>query len=203
LRISNAVVPLPDGFHSAPRATECRSTLLVASLSSLARRGHRPAYERNIEPRDLMTIASAVAGVWLPMELALAHYRACDALDLSVQERLDLGAEVVTRTTSTLMGTVLVAAKSAGVVTVWSMLARYGHVYARNFHGGGATVTQTGPKDARIDVMGLPLASVPYFRIAYLGSLRAAVEFFATRAVVTEIQDACTATTLGFRALWV
>lgn len=200
---TETLVALPQGYRAAPMATGCRSTLLVASLGTLERRGYRQAYERHIHPSHLQTITSAVAGVWLPMDLGLAHYRACDALGLTVGEQLDLGAEVVTRTTQSLMGTVLIAARAAGAVTVWSMLAKFGQVYTRNFKGGGATVTRVGPKDARIDVLGLPLAAVPYFRMAYLGSIRAAVDFFAQRAVVAEIRQACSESTLGFRASWV
>jgi hypothetical protein len=200
---TQTLVPLPESYRGAPMATGCRSTLLVASLGSLERRGHRRAYERNIDPSHLEAITSAVAGVWLPMDLGLAHYRACDALGLTVSEQLELGAEVVVRTTQSFMGTVLIAARAAGAVTVWSMLAKFGQVYTRNFRGGGAAVTRMGPKDARIDVLGLPLAAVPYFRMAYLGSVRAAVDFFAQRAVVAEIRQACSDSTLCFRAPWV
>jgi hypothetical protein len=197
------IVPFPETLGRSPIVTDCRSTLLVASLGSIERRGHRPAYERNIGRTELEAISTLVAGVWLPIDLAVAHYRACDALRLTVQEQLDLGGEVVNKMHGTLMGTVLIAAKSAGAVTVWSVMTKLGQVFGRNFRGGGASVTRTGPKDARVDIVGLPLAAVPYFRVAYLGSIRAAIEFFSVRSVVTEIRESCTATTLGFRASWV
>jgi hypothetical protein len=200
---AQVIVPLPPTLQGAPLVTGCRSTLLVASLAAIERRGHRSAYEGKIDRKDLEAITSAVAGVWLPIELGLAHYRACDAMRLDVKEQLDLGAEVVTKTTHSLMGTVLAAAKAAGAVSVWSMFAKFGMVFTRNFRGGGVRVTRVGPKDARVEIVGLPLAEVPYFRVAYLGSLRAAVDLFSVRSAVSEMRDSCTKTTLGFRASWV
>ena len=62
--------------------TQFRSTWLTTSLAALKRRGLLPRYQEQLEPKYRVLIEEAVAGTWLPAAVAVAHYRAIDALGL-------------------------------------------------------------------------------------------------------------------------
>lgn len=180
------LVPFPESMAQHPVVLRFRSTLLVSSAQALQKRGHHERYlaQLSAEQRDAMT--SLVAGVWVPAETAIIHYGACDRLGLSSQEQLDLGADVVQMLQRTFIGTVLKLANTSAGVTPWVGLQKFAAIHGRMFDGGGACVVQTGPKDARVEIVGQPLASNGYFRTAYRGFIRAGCEFFAKRVFVNE-----------------
>ncbi len=61
-----------------------RSTLLLAVRSSLQENGHYDAYCDAIPPVQRVLILQTVAGVWIPIEVAMVHYRALDTLSRSL-----------------------------------------------------------------------------------------------------------------------
>ena len=197
------LVPFPSTLSREPAATHCRGTLVVASLQTLKRRGHYERYVQFVPPEHLTTIASTVAGMWLPIDVGMAHYRACDALELHVAEQLSMGGEVVHNLQRTFIGTVLKAAGSGAGITPLLGLQKFATVYSRTIKGGGARVIRIGPKDVRVEFVGLPFASVSYFRTAYRGFIQAGCEFFAQRVVVTELKSFLTQTTTAYRIAWV
>ncbi len=110
------LVPFPRTLADEPRVTHCRGTLLFSSRRTLERHGHVDAYRQHVAPEHELAIASSAAGSWLPVELAVAHYRACDALGMSVDEQLRLGASVVQHIQRTFIGSALrAAARGASV----------------------------------------------------------------------------------------
>jgi ribose/xylose/arabinose/galactoside ABC-type transport system permease subunit len=54
----------------------------------------------------------------------------------------------------------------------WIALGSQARIYDRMYLGGGVTVLRTGPKDAIVELHGLPLASYRYFCVAYCGYMR-------------------------------
>ena len=79
-------LPFPVERARVPLATSFRSTWLTSSLVSLRERGHYDAYLKEIDPAWRETVLSAVPGVWLPMGAAMAHYGACDRLEMPHDE---------------------------------------------------------------------------------------------------------------------
>ncbi|MCG8399680.1 hypothetical protein LWS67_24645, partial [Bacillus atrophaeus] len=82
-------------------------TLLVASRQTLKRHGHFDRYLAALSREHADAIASAFPAAWLPIELGVAHYRACDALALSVDEQVDMGGEVVRNLQKTFVGSLV------------------------------------------------------------------------------------------------
>jgi hypothetical protein len=197
------LVPYPASLGEEPNATHCRSTLLVASMQTLRRHGHYDRYATFLPPDHLHSVAAAGAGLWLPIERGIVHYRACDQLALPIDEQLVMGGEVVRELQRTFIGTVLRAAGSGVGVTPLAGLEKFASVYSRSIKGGGARVVRLGPKDVRVEFVGLPFAAIRYFRIAYRGFIQAGCEFFARRVVVAELDSYLTATTCAYRIAWV
>jgi len=197
------ILPFPAPEGSLGEATEVRSTLIASSIASLRKHLLYDRYESLLPPEHREIVLSTVAGVWLPMDVARAHYEACELLGLSMHEQVGIGMEVSAKIHETFLGTVLRMAKQAGV-TPWVLLSRGHQMYSRLFRGGGGIrVIQWGPKEARADIRGVPLFAIPYFRNAARGIYHAAVSLFCMQAYVQEIQREATPTRVALKVSWV
>jgi hypothetical protein len=177
-----------------------RSTWLLSSVKTLRSRG---LFERYLEllPREVHEpILGAVAGTWVDLEIAAAHYRACDALQLSVQEVLSMGESVGDAINGTFLRTVFHLARTAGV-TPWSALKQYAKLWERLFDGGDVEVDKLGPKEALVQMYGLPLFSIPYIRMATRGMHQTGFMLFCTKCYMTDVGS--TPTSHAYRAAWV
>jgi len=183
-------------------ASLARSTLLTASIESLRSRGLYDRYAVRLTEEQREALSTAIAGVWIPMGLAVAHYRACDSLRLCIGEQLDIALEVGQQMHGTFLGAMLRLAKSVGV-TPWAALAYSDKLYERLFRGGGIAVTRTGPKDARVDMVGNPLCDIEYFRVGVRGVYEAGLELFCSRVVTNEIPRRYIGLDMGIRISWV
>ena len=194
------LVPFPPRA-SIGKATACRATLLAGSQRALRDRGIFADYEKLLAPDHKDAVLHAIAGPGIPRDAALAHYEAMDGLGFGQREQMAIGADVFERVESSFFGTVLKLATGAGA-TPWLGLQHFGRIYDRIFDGGASEVVEVGPKDARIAIVGLPLARVTYFRNAYAGFIKAGCELFCKTAVVRTIPRLCSDTALGFRLSW-
>lgn len=195
------IVPFSHPRESTPLATKVRSTLIASSLQSLRRRNRFDAYLALLAPEIREAILEAVAGVWLPIEIGVAHYRACDALGLSATEQYAIGREVGERVHGTFLSAMVRAAKSAGV-TPWNAIAYTGKLYVRLFEGGDVCVVQLGPKEARCEMVQNAIVGIPYFRNAFRGLYAVGIELFCTKAYVQEVPRRSTDTSCILRMSW-
>jgi hypothetical protein len=182
-------------------ATQFRSTWLSSSLRSLRERELLDAYLRHLPPRHHEAVLAPVAGLWLPIEVAIAHYDACDALALSSVDVLAIGREATSRVHGTILSTFVRLARDAGI-TPWTALPRMHELWARIWIGGGVSVAKLGPKEARIEIAGWPCAASPYCRTALRGVLPGIVDLFCTKSYAREVQKLATETTLGYVLSW-
>jgi hypothetical protein len=195
------LVPLSAPRERLPPVTQFRSTLLTTSLKAIRDRGHGDRYLQILPPQHHDAVRACIAGVWLPIDLGLAHYAACNALGLSSEEQMAIGREVGLKIQGTFLGTVVKLAKAAGV-TPWLCLTQYQRLWDRLLVGGGVVLTKLGPKEARLECLGAELARIPYFRTAFRGLNESSCELFCSKAYVVEIKSLCTPTSLGYRIAW-
>jgi hypothetical protein len=182
------LVPFARPRTAIGLATEVRSTLLTASIEAIRKSGRYDAYLVHLAPGVREQVAFAVAGVWLPMSAARAHYAAIDALGIPDAEAVDNGSSVGSRLNGTFLGTAFKVAGEAGA-TPWVPLARAGTIVDRVFRGGGGLqVERLGPKEARVDLVGIPLCSSAYFRGALRGQIQAGCELFCRRCYARQIE---------------
>ena len=197
------ILPYKHPLGSAPIATHCRGTLLLASRRALERRGHFDRYVGHLSRADADALTTAIPAAWLPIDLGVAHYRACDALALPIDEQLEMGGEVVRNLQRTFIGSLVKAASTGVGITPVFGLQRFTTIYFRTIQGADARIVRTGPKDARVEFKGLPLSPIRYFRIAYRGFIQAGCELFARRVVVAELDSFVGETTCAYRIAWV
>lgn len=194
------VVALRHPRGEAPLVKRVRSALLLSSLRSLRTRG---LFDRYLErlPRDFHEpILGAVAGTWMDIQIAAAHYRACDALGLSVQEQVAMGGAVGDTVNGTFLRTLFQVARTAGI-TPWVALKQYTKLWERIFDAGDVEVDKLGPKEALVQMHGLPLFSIPYIRVALRGMHQTGFQLFCTKCYMTDLGS--TATSHAYRAAWV
>ena len=193
------VLPLPNGVGTS---SAVRSTLIQSSLNAL--RGRR-LYDRYLEhlPAEYHELVlRTLAPTWLPMRAAVAHYTACDALGLSELEQVDIGGAVGQHIQHSFLQTIARTSQNLGV-TPWIMLKQLHRLWDRTFVGGGCAVFKVGPKDARVDMHGLAIAGIPYFRNAWRGVFNVGLTIFSTRAFCKLIWSYGGPTTISYRVAWV
>ena len=195
-------LPFPMLRERIADGTHFRSTWLTASQAALRERGHGARYATLLAPEHKERILSIVAGLWVPMDVARAHYLACDDLQLPSQELVDIGMGAARRANATVLSIAFRLARGAGV-TPWTILAQIQKIWDRTSKGGGVAVWKLGPKEARIEVVGYPLAHIRYNRITFRGIVLAVVELFCKKMYVSEVPTQCSRRTLGFRLSWV
>jgi hypothetical protein len=195
------LVPLRVPRERLAPVTRIRSTLLLSSLQSLRARALFERYLAALEPDMHAPLLDLVAGVWVPVQVALAHYRACDALRLSADEQTAMGHDVSNRVQGTVLAVTARAARGMGV-TPWAALVQSPRLWDRVFGGGGGVeVRKAGPKDARVELMGLVLLDLAYFRHAYRGAFLAGLGLFCRRVYV-EVEEDRPAMSAVFRVSW-
>jgi hypothetical protein len=170
-------------------------------MSALRDKGYFDSYALALAPEHRDELLNAVAGVWIPVEVARAHYRACDALQLSPDAETELGRAVFERTGDTMFGTVLRLAKGVGV-TPWTLLPHLHRFWERGYDGGGLRVLRIGPKEARIDLIQCSLTEGRYFRNAVRGLMGSVVQLFCERAYLQEPPGPRALGAMSLRAQW-
>jgi hypothetical protein len=170
-------------------------------MASLRQAGHFDGYAAAIPEEHRDQLLQAVAGTWVPIDIAQSHYRACESLALSSETEVELGKSVFDRTGDTMFGTVIRLAKSTGA-TPWTLLPQLQRFWERGYDGGGIRVAKLGPKEVRIEVVQCALADSRYFRNAVRGLFGAVVQLFCSRVHVHEVSGQRLAGTFTVRAQW-
>jgi len=158
-----------------------RGTLILSSLKTLEERDLFDAYFQHLAPRSHNEIRALIAGAWYPIDLAIDHYRACEALGVTRAEQLALGKGVGQKQDRTLFQSILSLAKQAGA-TPWLPLSMLGKIQDRVFLGGALAVYKLSPKDAEIDLHGFSVLQFKYVQNAYCGMFQNTCESFCRKA---------------------
>jgi len=167
------------------QCSRVKSTLLVGSLRALRLRGHGDAYLAHVDPHVAETLSAIGVPQWLPIEVAEAHYSACDALGLSHDEMMKIGA-VVAPTAASGVRVILRAAATTGA-TPWTALERAPTYWGRMYDGSSLSVTKTGPKDATIVIRRNSLARYEYWRTGLRGIIVELARALSTAAFAREV----------------
>jgi hypothetical protein len=177
--VENEII-IPHAAVVVP-AHSVRSTLIQSSLKFIRERGHFERYLGLLAPEHRETIVGSLAPTWMPIAVGIAHYRACDELQLDAAELIAIGEAVGDRIQGTFMKTLVQTARVAGV-TPWLLFGRFDRLWGRIFEGGSVQVLKAGPKDIAIEVRGAQLSQFVYFRTAFTGVVRAGFKIVGVRA---------------------
>lgn len=178
-----------------------RSTVLIGSLASIRGSGRFDEYAARLTPTHRDLLFNLVAGTWVPMDVAYAHYEACESLNFTADQGVANGRATFDKTSGTLLGTVVRMAKEAGV-TPWNIFPQYQRFWSRGYDGNGVGVMKLGPKEARVNVVQNRLADVRYYRYALRGLVLGVTELFCRKAYITEKPGMHVPGAVSFRIQW-
>lgn len=89
-------------------------------------------------------------------------------------------------------------------MTPWTLLSRARPYWERSYRGGAIAAFRLGPKESRVEVVGHPLAEIPYWRTSFRGTMRALGQSFCQHAMVRELPwRASDPVTASCRVSWV
>jgi hypothetical protein len=86
--------------------------------------------------------------------------------------------------------------------TPWTYLVQIGRLYERLATGGGIAVYRIAPKEALVEVHGMPIFEVPYFCNAWRGVNQSICELFCSKAYVKLGSEERRATRMTFTLAW-
>jgi hypothetical protein len=195
---AQVILPLPARFEWV---RNIRSTLLMSSYASVRDAGYDAAYRAALPKEHHAAIFEAVAGMWIPIETAVAHYNACATLGLSHDKQLALGRIAGEKIQNTILGTAVRMAREAGV-TPWTVMPQFQRFWSRAFDGGALYVEKRGPKEAHFEVHKAPNADCVYWRAALCGLGMGMLELFCRKAYMLETTKKRTPGQASFRIQW-
>lgn len=193
--------------HSSPNGSvmrNVRGALLASSLQSLREMGLFERYLSHLPKAYHEPVLFALASSWQPLEIAEAHYKACDDMELDDAQLIAIGEAVSKRIMGTFLGTIFRTGRTFGAApTPWVVLCQYHRVCERILDGGRFMVMEVGPKDAIVQTRGLPLFRFRYFRTATLGMFRGGVNVFAKSCFARELPERYSHESLTVSLRWV
>jgi hypothetical protein len=178
-------IVIPHQPGSGP-LTAVRNVLIQASLGQLKTQGHYDRYVRLIEPRQLEDLLSRLGPGWIPVELALSHYEACEKLELTAEDFEAMGAAVGDRVQETLLVSPAKKAQKADF-DLWQAIPALQRVWPRVFQGGSAQIVRLGPKDMAVEERGFVLNRFHYYRQAHVAALRSTYSAVGTRITLVKV----------------
>jgi hypothetical protein len=88
-------------------------------------------------------------------------------------------------------------------VTLWSVLPRVPMFLGRLVQGGACTVLRCGPKDARIELHGIPIAQFAYVRSGWAGMFESTLELLVRKVYAREVWSPERPYVAAFMLAWV
>lgn len=150
--------------------TAVRRMLVHSSITELEALGYYERYSELVRPASLAQIKELIGPGSMPIELALEHYQACDALGLADEQIYAAGV----RAGEKIGDALLVASQQVtqDASAAWSLVGAFYRMSKRIYEGGSAQYVKVGPKTLMIEYKQNNLFSIRYYRIAYGGFLR-------------------------------
>lgn len=199
----DSILPLSAPLSEIPLASRVRSTWLASSFRSVREIGRIDQYLVHLPREYHEHMLSSVPGLWLPIDVAIAHYEACNKLDLSNPQRIDIGIAATRHAHQSIIGVALRAAHASGL-TPWAIIPQFHRIWQHAFVGGAVSVHRLGPKEIRLEIVAWPCARVDYCRVATRGVLLGFIQLFCKCAYVHELPERRVVDTmLSFRIAWV
>jgi hypothetical protein len=146
---------------------EARGILIVSSMQTLKSLGLYDAYLQKLSPPLREQLGAVLASSWVPLELGLAHCEAIDALQLTDRQMQDQGEQIARQVSDSSLSMMMRTARGMGVDKSWWLLKQVDRIWPRVYRGGGITLLAAGPKDAILEIHGVPLLSSRFFRAAH------------------------------------
>jgi hypothetical protein len=193
--------PTQETKRNTRRLDAVRAFVFLSGQKWMAEHGLVERHQALLPETLRGRIGTLTATEWVPLSEALAVYAACDALQLSLDQQIELGRAVSRANNGIVIRTMANLAGRLGI-TPWIALRSVDRVWQRNNRGGGVAVYKLGERVARLEFWQVPLAQSPFFVTSMRGAIAVGLEDFCERIVVTEIPELHTADSFALRLVW-
>lgn len=149
-----------------------RRMLIHSSLAELQALGVYDRYSSLIDTATLASIKDSIGPGWIPAELAIQHYDACEKLGLQDEQVQNLGAHSGENIGNALFVAGSQIPEHPTEQSAWQMITAFSRMGRRMYEGSSAQYVKLGPHELQIEYIGNPLFSTAYYRNGYLGFLR-------------------------------
>jgi hypothetical protein len=180
-------VVIPHDPKAGP-VSAVRNVLLQSSLGNLKASGYYDRYVQLIAPELLAQLLSSLGPGWIPVELASAHYEACENLMLSARELAKVGSQVGDRLQETALVSSAKKARDADF-DLWEALSSLHRMWGRLYQGGSVQVVKLGAREKLLELRGFSLTRFHYFRQATLTAIGASYSALGPRMTSVRIQS--------------
>jgi hypothetical protein len=179
------VIVFPHDRSRGP-ITAVRNVLLQTSLNELQENGHYERYAKLIAREALEQLKSYLAPGWVPIEIAHAHYQACDELNLSSAQTDRLASRIGDRLQQTLLVTRAKGTRDPNF-DLWDVMPSLHRMWGRLYQGGSIQLTRLGAREALLEQVGFVLNRYGYYREAQVRAVATAYASVGTRFTRFEI----------------
>lgn len=179
------ICALPTDMRPVARV---RGIALVLSVAAIRRAGFEAEYASAASPAFAERMRNIVPTDWVPVDVAVEHYRVLDRVIANEQERLKLGHSAGAGAHGTVVGVLARALRATQQPVLWKVLERFDMIWSRLADGGGAEVRSISDRQARIVFHGLPIADLGYVRTAFQGHIEINVRTLEPTARVSVLQ---------------
>lgn len=163
-----------------------RRMLVQSSIAELKLAGLYERYRAQVDPSSLRQIEDQIGPGWLALELAMAHYRGCDAIGIDDDQLEQLGATADEKLARTLTVT---STSGESAPSAWSLVGAFARLGKRIYDGGSIQYVKLGPKQLYIENIGNPLFSIHYYRVAHLAFMRQSFTTLGANVVEAKITN--------------
>lgn len=178
----------PHDLAAGP-VTAVRNMILQASLAQLRASGHFERYAALIAPRVLeQLIAMSIVPGWIPIDLVLAHYEACDDLMLTREQFAQMGSAVGERVQETALVSPAKKTRDADY-DPWNAVGPLQRMWARIYQGGSVQVVKVGPRAKLLEQRGFQVSRFQYYRQGQMAALRTIHRALGTQTLDTKIES--------------
>lgn len=165
-------------------ANAVRGSVLALSMRNVREAGMTNAYYETLDTDLLWAVRNLPQTGWVPMDVAVGHYSALEALGMTARDARRAGEKLTKGLDGSFAGTVVRRLQTDGAVSPRSLAPRLGLLWSRWVRGGGLRVSETGDREVRIDVRAMPLMRFRYCRDGFEGVLNASFGLLARKATV-------------------
>jgi hypothetical protein len=165
-----------------------KGSLLYNSIRQIIASGHYDRYLEVAGEAFATTIRTVPSTMWIPIDLAIRHYRTVDAMCLPPDAIRKLAGAAVESLNGIFLQTVGRASRAMGAdaATALRLAAK---VWPRLYDRGAIAIERTGERSGTIHLHGLPLLRIPYFRLANGIYFRAVVKLLTDDVRIFEGTD--------------
>jgi hypothetical protein len=160
--------------------------VLQSSLAQIKASAHYARYSALLDPAVVEHIVSNLPMSWSPMELASAHYQACEDLMLSAKQVMDLAHGSSDQLSKTTLSST-VKRPYDPTVDVWTVMGALHRQWARLFQGGSIQVMKLGPRDMLFEQRAFVLPRYRYYQQAQLSAVKVGFEAVGARIATLKI----------------